>query len=163
KKNTVDPEHVKQIQVRVATNEAAIVNNREISDICMQHLVAVMLIDKTLTFRSAHDQPRMKDPAVLRLRAKVQLIPDEELERRMPQREGTVDIIMEDGKKISEHVAAVRGTFNNPMTHEEVIAKARDLMNPVLGAGQTTKLIDAILASENLKNIHELRPLLQRG
>src|ERR1041385_7069059 len=28
KKNTVDPEHVKQIQVRVATNEAAVVTNR---------------------------------------------------------------------------------------------------------------------------------------
>ena len=47
--------------------------------------------------------------------------------------------------------------------YEEVIGKARDLMNPVLGAGQTTKLIDAIMASENLKNIRELRPLLQRG
>src|SRR5207245_7174447 len=126
KKNTVDPDRVKQVQVRVATNEAAIVNNREIPDICLQHLVAVMLIDKTVTFRSAHDIPRMKDPAVLRLRAKVQLIPDEELERRMPQREGTVDILADDGGRISEHVVAVRGTFSNPMTREEVIAKARD-------------------------------------
>jgi 2-methylcitrate dehydratase PrpD len=105
----------------------------------------------------------MQDAAVLKLRAKVQLIPDEELERRMPQREGTVDILMDDGRKISEHVAAVRGTFNNPMSREEVIAKARDLMNPVLGAGQTTKLIDAIMALENLKNIRDLRPLLQKG
>src|SRR5437762_1266623 len=114
KKNRFDADQVKQVLVKVATNEAAIVNNREIPDICLQHLTAVMLIDKTLTFKSAHDKPRMQDPAVLKLRAKVQLIPDEELERRMPQREGTVDILMEDGKKISEHVAAVRGTFNNP-------------------------------------------------
>jgi 2-methylcitrate dehydratase PrpD len=163
KKNTVDPEHVKQIQVRVATNEAAIVNNREIPDICLQHLTAVMLIDKTLTFRSAHDKPRMQDPSVLRLRAKVQLIPDEELERRMPQREGTVDILMDDGRRITEHVAAVRGTFSNPMPREEVISKARDLMSPVVGGGQTTKLIDGIMALENLKNIRDLRPLLQRG
>jgi 2-methylcitrate dehydratase PrpD len=163
KRETLDPERVKQIQVRVATNEAAIVNNREIPDICLQHLTAVMLIDKTLTFRSAHDKPRMQDPTVLKLRAKVQLIPDEELERRMPQREGTVDILMDDGRKISEHVAAVRGTFNNAMSREEVIGKARDLMNPVLAAGQTTKLIDAIMALENLKNIRDLRPLLQKG
>jgi 2-methylcitrate dehydratase PrpD len=163
KKAAVDPERVKQIQVRVATNEAAIVNNREIPDICLQHLVAVMLIDKTLTFKSAHDKPRMQDPAVLRLRAKVQLIPDEELERRMPQREGTVDIFIDDGKRITEHVAAVRGTFNNPMSREEVITKARELMNPVLGAGATTKLIDAIMAVENVKNVRDLRPLLQRA
>jgi len=163
KKTAVAPDHVKQIQVRVATNEAAVVNNREIPDISLQHLVAVMLIDKTLTFRSAHDKARMQDPAVLRLRAKVQLIPDEELERRLPQREGTVDIVMDDGKRITEHVAAVRGSFNNPMSREEVIAKARDLMSPVVGASQTTKLIDTILALENTKNIRELRPLLQRA
>jgi 2-methylcitrate dehydratase PrpD len=105
----------------------------------------------------------MQDPSVLRLRAKVQLIPDEELERRMPQREGTVDILMDDGRRITEHVAAVRGTFSNPMPREEVISKARDLMSPVVGGGQTTKLIDGIMALENLKNIRDLRPLLQRG
>ncbi len=32
----------------------------------MQHMIAVMLIDKTVTFQSAHDRARMQDPAVLR-------------------------------------------------------------------------------------------------
>jgi len=32
-----------------------------------------MLLDKTVTFRAAHDKERMQDPAVLRERAKVQL------------------------------------------------------------------------------------------
>ena len=43
----------------MATNEAKIVNNREIPDICLQHLCAVMLIDKTVTFKSAHELARM--------------------------------------------------------------------------------------------------------
>src|SRR5438552_11197336 len=130
KRETVDTERIKQIQVRVATNEAAVVNNREIPDICLQHLTAVMLIDKTLTFKSAHDKPRMQDPAVLKLRAKGQLIADEELERRMPKREGTVDLLMQDGMKISEHFPAVRGPFNNPMSREEVMTKACKLIKP---------------------------------
>ena len=149
--------------MKLATNEAAIVNNREIPDICLQHLVAVMLIDKTVTFRSAHETARMKDAAILRHRAKVQLIPDEELERRMPRRETNLEIVMNDGTRLTEHVASVRGTFDNPMTREEVIAKGRDLMNPVLGAGGTTKLIDTIFNLESLKNVRDLRPLLQRG
>ena len=33
--------------MRVATSEAALVNNREMPDICLQHMVAVMLLDKT--------------------------------------------------------------------------------------------------------------------
>src|SRR5262252_2170871 len=109
KRETVDPERVKQIQVRVATNEAAIVNNREIPDISLQHLVAVMLIDGTVTFKTAHDVARMKDPVVLRHRAKVQLVPDEELERRMPRREAIVEITLNNGMKLTEHVEAVRG------------------------------------------------------
>ena len=163
KKNRVEADQVKQVLVKLATNEAAIVNNREIPDICLQHLVAVMLIDKTVTFRSAHETARMKDAAILRHRAKVQLIPDEELERRMPRRETNLEIVMNDGTRLTEHVASVRGTFDNPMTREEVIAKGRDLMNPVLGAGGTTKLIDTIFNLESLKNVRDLRPLLQRG
>jgi len=61
--------------VRVATSEAKTVNNREIPDICMQHMIAVMLIDKTASFAAAHDKSRMRDAAVLRERAKVQLVP----------------------------------------------------------------------------------------
>src|SRR5438046_3575888 len=57
-----DPDQVKQVVVRVATNEATIVNNREIPDICLQHLCAVMLLDKTVNFKSAHEQARMPDP-----------------------------------------------------------------------------------------------------
>ena len=55
KKHRFEPDQVKQIVVRVATNEAKIVNNREIPDICLQHLCAVMLLDKTVTFKSAHE------------------------------------------------------------------------------------------------------------
>ena len=65
RKNRFDPNQVKQVEVRVATHLAMIVDNREIPDICLQHVIAMMLLDKTVTFRSAHDAARMKDPAVL--------------------------------------------------------------------------------------------------
>ena len=59
----------------LATDEASVVNNRDMPDICLQHMVAVMIIDKTASFNAAHDKARMQDPAVLRERAKVQLVP----------------------------------------------------------------------------------------
>jgi hypothetical protein len=49
------------------------------------------------------------------------------------------------------------------MTRDEVIAKARGLMAPVLGASISTKLIDRLLDIDKLKDVRELRPLLQRG
>jgi 2-methylcitrate dehydratase PrpD len=159
----VAPENINEVRVRVATNEAAIVNNREIPDISLQHLVAVMLLDGTLSFKSAHDTARMKDPAVLRMRSKVQLIPDEDLEQRMPQRQAIVEIVLADGSRLTERVEAVRGTMENPMTRDEVVTKARELMVPVLGTSTTTKLIEAVLRLETIKTILDLRSLLQRS
>ena len=163
KRRPFDPEQVKQVSVRVATNEASIVNNREIPDICLQHLMAVMLVDKTVTFKSAHDLNRMRDAAVQRQRAKIQLIPDEELQRKLPSREATVEVTLADGTSLNEHVMAVRGTAENPMTREEVVAKARDLITPVLGASATAKLIQTVLGIERVTRIRELRSMLQRA
>jgi hypothetical protein len=42
------------------------------------------------------------------------------------------------------------------------VAKARDLMAPTLSATTTTSLINKVLALESMKDIRELRPLLQR-
>jgi 2-methylcitrate dehydratase PrpD len=160
-KNKFDADQVQKLVVRVATDEAGIVDNREIPDISIQHLMAVMLIDKTVSFKSAHDEPRMKDPAVLKQRAKVQLVRDNDLEKLMPKRVAIVEVTLGDGKVLSERVETVRGTAGNPMTREEIIGKARDLCVPVLGADKFQKLSDKIFALETVKNVAELRPLLQ--
>jgi hypothetical protein len=49
------------------------------------------------------------------------------------------------------------------MTRDEVVDKARDLIAPVLGAGQTTALINKLLALETLHDVRELRPALQKS
>ena len=156
-------QNVQEVIVRVATKEAAVVNNRDIPDICLQHMVAVMLLDGTASFAAAHDVVRMQDEAVLRQRRKVKLVPDEELERRRPAREAKVEVILTDGHKFSSHVSAVRGTAQNPMTRSEVMEKCRDLMAPVLGPGQCDALTTMVLTLEKQGDMKELRPLLQAG
>jgi 2-methylcitrate dehydratase PrpD len=163
KKSNVDPEQVRRIVVRIATNEAKIVDNREISDICLQHMIAVMLVDRTVTFKSAHDKARMTDATILKHRAKVQLTPDEALERFLPRRAGIVEVTTNDGRTITERVDDVRGTAENPMPREEVIAKARDLIVPVLGAQTFDKLVTRIFDLERLRSVRELRPLIQKA
>ena len=162
KKHPFEPDQVKQVVVRAATSAAYTVNNREMPDICLQHMIAVMIIDKTASFKAAHDKPRMQDPDILRVRAKVQLIPDEGLEHLIPKRVAIVEVTLNDGTKLTERVESVRGTPENPMNREEVVAKARDLINPILGATKCDALIDKVLNLENAKTIMELRPLLQK-
>jgi 2-methylcitrate dehydratase PrpD len=157
------PDDVQKIIARVARTEASVVNNRDIPDICLQHMMAVMLIDGTASFAAAHDVARMKDVDVLRQRAKVELVPDDDLEKRLPSREAIVDVVLTDGRRFSEHVSAVRGTAQNPMTKDEVVSKCRDLIAPVLGAERCDALIRFVLSFETQTDLHALRPLLQPG
>jgi len=163
KQRPFNANEVKQVMVQLATDEAAIVNNREIPDICLQHMVAVMVMDKTVTFGSAHDRVRMKDPATLREREKVNLIPDEQLERLMPLRVAIVEVHLTDGTQLTQRVDSVRGTPKNPMTREEIVAKARDLIAPILGTARGANLIEKVLNVQMVKDIREIRPLLQRS
>jgi 2-methylcitrate dehydratase PrpD len=163
KKHPFEPDQVKQVVVHTAKTAAYTVNNREMPDICLQHMIAVMLIDKTASFKAAHDKARMQDPAILRERAKVQLLGEDELEKLIPKRVAVVEVTLNDGTKYSERVESVRGTPENPMDREEVVAKARDLITPVLGAKKCETLIDKLLKLENVKDIRELRPLLQKA
>jgi len=154
---------VKSVIVRLSISDAKTVNNREMPDISLQHMAAVMLMDKTATFAAAHDRERMKDAALLRERAKVELAPDADLEKLNPKRVAIVEITLNDGTKLVDRVDDVRGTAENPMPRSEIVSKARDLITPVLGAKKTNALIDQILNIEALKNVRELRPLLQVG
>src|SRR5258708_4002211 len=163
KRRPFEADEVQKVVVRVATSEARTVNNREMPDICMQHLVAVMIVDKTVSFDVAHDKARMKDPVILKVRAKVQVPPDEELERLYPERQAIVEVTLTDGTTLTERVKAVRGTAQNPMPRDEVVTKARDLMAPRLGAEKCSRLIDSVLDLENIKDIRSLRPFLQRA
>ena len=162
KKHPFEPDQVKQVVVHASTSAAYTVNNREMPDICLQHMIAVMIIDKTASFKAAHDKPRMQDPELLKVRAKVQLVPEEELERLLPKRVAIVDVTLNDGTKYSERVEAVRGTPENPMNREEVVAKARDLITPILGKTKCDALIEKLLNLESVSDIRELRPLLQK-
>jgi len=162
-KRAFEADQVRKVTVRLAPSVANVVDNRDIPDICLQHMMAVMLVDKTVSFLAAHDKPRMQDSAILKQRAKVNLVRDDELAKLLPVRETVVDVELQDGTRLSERVSAVRGTSRNPMTRDEVIAKARDLTAPVLGRDTSTRLIETILELEKVTEIRNLRRLLQRG
>ena len=160
KRRPFSTDEVRKVTVRIGTRESSVVNNREIPDICLQHMVAVMLLDKTVSFHAAHDVPRMQDAAALRQRAKVELIGDDVLDRR--NREAIVKVELTDGSALDVHVQDVRGTAGNPMPREEVLAKCRDLIAPVLGVAQGAQLIERVMTLETVKDIRELQPLLRR-
>jgi len=130
-------------------------------DINMQHMCAVMLEDGIVTFISAHDEKRMRDPKVLALKRRIELLGDDELTRVIPSRQGIVELKLKDGRELRHHTKAVRGTAQNPMARAEVDEKAYHLMAPILGKARARKLCDAVWNIEGLSNMRKLGPLLR--
>jgi 2-methylcitrate dehydratase PrpD len=157
----VRADDVEGVVVRVAHQMANTVNNRNMPDICMQHLCAVMLLDGIVTFESSHDERRMRDPAVLALRSRVELYGDDALTRAMPSRQGIVEMTLRGGRQLRRHVTAVRGTAQNPMTRAEVDEKGFHLLAPVLGKRRARLLCNIVWDLEKVKDLRMLRSLLQ--
>ncbi len=140
-----------------------IIDDRDMPDVCLQHLLALTLVDGGLTFASAHDLARMQDAAVLEMRARIEAIPSRELTEARPARQAIIEIDCHDGRRLNHRTRAVLGTPDNPMSAAEVEDKARDLLVPHLGADRTEALIAAIRRIGKLADIRELRPLLMTG
>ena len=152
---------VKRIQITMPDDRMHIVNNREIPDICVQYLTALAIVDGTVTFAAAHDEGRMGDPAVQAVRNKIELIPSAELTAAVPARQGIVEIELNDGKTLRHHAKAVRGTPDNPMTTQEIEAKAVDLIAPITSTDKAKSLVAMVAKLSSLRSVRELRPLLQ--
>jgi 2-methylcitrate dehydratase PrpD len=103
----------------------------------------------------------MSDPAILALRARIEVVPSDELLHARPRRQAIVEVETHDGERHSHRIVAVRGTADNPMDQAEVEAKARDLMGGVLGRKRTEALIRAIRGLAEVKAMGRLRQLWQ--
>jgi 2-methylcitrate dehydratase PrpD len=154
-----DPSAIEAITLTMPDDRVHIVDDRAMPDVCVQHLVAVALLDGALGFAAAHDIPRMQDPAVRALRAKMTLVPSPELTVAVPARQAIVAIRFASGEERRHHAVAVRGTPDNPMTEAEVETKTLDLVAPLLG-DRAPALLAALGDMAGLR-LRDLRPLLR--
>ena len=154
------PDDISKIVVRLSKRDAHTVNDREMPDINLQYIFAVALIDGGISFEAAHSFERMSDPQIMALRSKITLIGDEALSNVDPMSQSIVEVTRPDGSTVQEHVVSFKGKAENPLTTEEVVAKATDLIEPIFGKSQTQELIDAINNLETVGKVRELRPLL---
>lgn len=150
---------VEKLTARIPDKELEIVNNRDMPDICLQHLLAVMLIDGTVTFKSAHDFKRMKDRAVLKMRSRVEAIGDAaltDIERRW---RCVMEIRLKDGRVLNGQTMAAKGSYENPLTRVEEEEKALDLVAPVLGRSRARSLLAVLWDFERIRDVRSLRRL----
>src|ERR1700686_4572098 len=92
---------IKAITVHLPTGSDRTVDRTPAPDVNIQHLLAMLLIDGTLTFRSIHDHARMGDPEILALRGRIHVMPSDELLHARPRRQAIVEIDTNDGERHS--------------------------------------------------------------
>jgi 2-methylcitrate dehydratase PrpD len=146
---------IASIRVHLPARSARTVDNAPMPDINVQHLVALLLVDRALTFQSVHDHPRMHDPAVLAVRDLIELVPSQALMEAHPPRQAIVGIALHDGRSLAHRTRTVRGAADNPMTRDEVEAKALDLMRGPLGPDRARTLVEACRTIEYSQDMSE--------
>ena len=150
---------VVRLVARMPDKELEIVNNRDMPDISVQHLLAIMLIDGTVTFASAHDFRRMRDPGVLALRKRIEAVGDPGLTDAQRRWRCVMEIALKDGRVLRHQTMAAKGSFENPLTPEEENEKALDLLVPVLGRRRSQALLAALWKFDGLRDVRALRRL----
>ena len=150
------PANVEHILVRLPADGANIVNDRAMPDVNVQHAISVALIDGTMSFEMSHSKERMKDAAVLAVKKRVQLIADRALVVPDAPRSGFVEVTLRDGRKVNHFTRHPPGTKENPLTTEQVNAKTRSLIEPVLGKARTEDVIAKVNGLEEVADIRDL-------
>ncbi|MBI1996510.1 MAG: MmgE/PrpD family protein [Deltaproteobacteria bacterium] len=152
--------NVERIVVRLPEDGAHIVNDRSMPDVNCQHIIAVALVDGTVSFADSHSYERMADPQVRAAKERVTLVADPALMDPAAPRSGLVEVTLRDGRTVSHFTRHAPGTKENPLDTDSVNAKARLVMEPVLGAERTEIIIRRVNALEEMVDVRELRPFL---
>ena len=150
---------VAKLVARIPDKELFFVNNRDMPDISLQYLLAVMLIDGTLTFEAAHDFRRMRDTRVRKVARCVEAIGDASLTDPLRRWRCVMEVTLKNGRRLTHQTMAAKGTAENPLTRPELEEKAYALMAPTLGKKRSGELIAALYGIDRVKDVRALRKL----
>lgn len=158
----IEAAQVAKVVMRLSDTELDIVNGRDMPDICLQHLIALMLVDGKVSFKTTHDYERMRDPKVLAIRKLVEVVGEESM--RDPQRRwnAAIEIRLKDGRTFTNETKAAKGSFENPIERKELEVKAIDLIAPILGKQKAAALLSALWSLDKLDNVRKLRRLYRK-
>jgi 2-methylcitrate dehydratase PrpD len=152
---------IRKITVRLPDSQSRTINDRHMPDINCQYLLAVAMVDGMIDFHSSHDFERMRDPRVLELKNRVEIVSDPELTRKHPAiRSAIVEITTIDGRHLSTLVDRLPGAPYNPLPAAQVEEKFLSLSVPVLGDKKSNAVVESCRTLDTLPDIASLPGLL---
>lgn len=136
--------------------------HRETADHSMPYLVTAALIDGSITLASFTDQ-RIQDPKLVELLQRVKMQRSDEMNAGYPDGiPNRVTIRTKDGRTLTDQVTYPLGHYKNPMNDAQVEEKFRALAEPVFPKETLNKLLDALWAFEDVKDLTAVMQLLSQ-
>ena len=89
---------MRHITLRLPADGAKIVDNSAMPDVNVQHIIAIALLDRRVTFDNSHACERLTDPRVLAVRERIELVADPALVDASAPRSGLVEVTFTDGQ-----------------------------------------------------------------
>jgi len=122
--------------------------------------VALSLYDDPMD-PDAFDDKRVRDEKILALTRRVKLKIDHEIERKHWDRAARVTVRLKDGRRFAALIIHFRGAPKNPLSHAELVDKARRLTKSQLAPKTFERLAESVFALEKIKKLSLLSSLLR--
>lgn len=116
---------------------------KETADHSLPYCIAAALVDGNV-LPSSFGEEKLKDPRIWSMLGKIKVVADPEIDRMFPGvKRAIVTITGTDGGSHTAQVDNAKGSPENPMSDDEVVAKFAANAEAVMGKAQQERLIEA--------------------
>lgn len=156
-----DGEQIAQILIHGTEYTERLVGNRRIQTVLDAQMSLPYALAVT-AFGGRADLPqfdplRTSEPRVQQLLDNTRVVADRDPDVRMTPE---IEVVLKDGRSLSHQVLVAKGDPRNPVTDEELLAKARSLIVPVLGETRFQQIVDTIGELEQVSDFRTVTGLL---
>jgi 2-methylcitrate dehydratase len=166
--NHIAAEDVAEVHVRTTTRGADILSDpskykpttKETADHSLPYCIAVAVADGNV-LPSSFEEEKLRDPRIWALLPKIKVVADPEIDGLFPAvKRAIVRITTNAGAAYEEQVDHAKGSPENPMSDDDVVAKFRANAAAVLTLEKQEQVIEATWALENFADVGKYMQLL---
>ena len=166
--NGITAEDVAEVHVRTTTRGADILSDpskyqpttKETADHSLPYCIAAAVADGNV-LPSSFEEEKLRDPRIWATLPKIKVVADSEIDALFPAvKRAIVRITTTGGEVYEEQVDHAKGSPENPMSDDDIVAKFRANAAAVLTPEKQRRLIEATWALEDFADIGEYMQLL---
>jgi 2-methylcitrate dehydratase len=152
-KNGLSGEDIERIEIRTTTRGADILSDpskykpktKETADHSLPYCIAVAAVDGNV-LPASFDEQKLNDPKIASMLERIEVTADPEIDALFPRvKRAIATVTTTDGRHFTEQVDHAKGSAQNPMSDEDVIAKFRSNAERTIKARRQQEIIEATM------------------